>query len=47
MRTLNDAERARIASYKGYENVVELYTDGLIDKAQLFEIIDILKAGGR
>lgn len=47
MRTLTDVERARIASYRGYENVLELYTDGLIDKEQLFEIIDILKEGGR
>ena len=42
MKTLTDIERARIASYRGYENVVELYTDGLIDKEQLFEIIEIL-----
>lgn len=47
MRTLNDAERARIASYRGFENVLELYEAGLIDKGQLFEIIDILKEGGR
>lgn len=47
MRTLSDAERARVEAYRGYENIVELYTDGLIDKEQLFEIIDILKEGGR
>ena len=47
MKTLNDAERARIASYRGYEAVLDLYVDGLIDKEQLFEIIDILKEGGR
>ena len=42
MKTLNDAERARITSYRGYENVLELYEAGLIDKGQLFEIIEIL-----
>ena len=47
MKTLTDVERARIASYRGYENVLELYESGLIDKGQLFEIIDILKEGGR
>ena len=42
MRTLSDVERARIASYRGYEAVLELYEAGLIDKGQLFEIIEIL-----
>lgn len=42
MRTLTAEEAARVRAYKGFEAVLDLYTDGLVTKEQMFEIIEIL-----